>query len=187
MPCTKCEDGKYKWGKTGECEYSSKEACEKANSKYSKMKPTPLGKKTYEEYEKELKEFNLSKVEKVELSVKDDAASIISKTTDIISASNTLIKTSMNEADEMLKYIRTQEGKFDKFLTSLESLHKGLDKASQDGLKVEREYDTLAKELGINQKDIPEYKELTKMWTESQETLTKIDEAIDKMNDVLVI
>jgi len=60
MPCTKCEEGKYKWGKTGECQYPSKEACESANSKYNKMRPTPLGKKTYEEYEKELKEFNLS-------------------------------------------------------------------------------------------------------------------------------
>jgi len=68
MPCTKCENGKYKWGKTGECKYDSKEECEKANpKKYSKMKPTPLGKKSYEEYEKELKEFNLSKVERVEL------------------------------------------------------------------------------------------------------------------------
>ena len=68
MPCTKCENGKYKWGKTGECKYDSKEECEKANpKKYSKMKPTPLGKKSYEEYAKELKEFNLSKVERVEL------------------------------------------------------------------------------------------------------------------------
>ena len=72
MPCTKCKDDKYKWGKTGECEYATKEACESANHKYSKMKPTPLGKKSYEEYEKELKEFNLSKVERVELqTIKD--------------------------------------------------------------------------------------------------------------------
>ena len=49
MPCTKCKDDKYKWGKTGECEYATKEACESANSKYNKMQPTPLGKKTYEE------------------------------------------------------------------------------------------------------------------------------------------
>ena len=67
MPCTKCKEGKYKWGKTGECEYDSLDACESANHKYNKMNPTPLGKKTYEEYEKELKEFNLSKVERVEL------------------------------------------------------------------------------------------------------------------------
>ena len=69
MPCTKCKDGKYKWGETGECKYATKDECEKANPKnYKEMKqyPTPLG-KTYAEYEKELKEFNLSKVERVEL------------------------------------------------------------------------------------------------------------------------
>ena len=59
MPCTKCKEGKYKWGKTGECEYDSLDACESANHKYNKMQPTPLG-KTYEEYAKELKEYNLS-------------------------------------------------------------------------------------------------------------------------------
>ena len=35
------------------------------------MKPTTLG-KTNEEYEKELKEFNLSKVERVEIGLVDD-------------------------------------------------------------------------------------------------------------------
>ena len=70
MPCKKCKDGKYKYG--------TKEECDKANpNKYNKMKeyPTPLGKKTYDEYAKELKEFNLSaepKLEKVELGAIDD-------------------------------------------------------------------------------------------------------------------
>ena len=68
MPCKKCKDNKYKWGETGECEYATKEDCESKNHKY-KMQPTPLG-KTYEEYAKELKEFNLSKVEKVDLGLK---------------------------------------------------------------------------------------------------------------------
>jgi hypothetical protein len=79
MPCTKCKDDKYKWGKTGECEYATKEACESANHKYSKMKPTPLGKKTYAEYEKELKEFNLSKVERVDLGLIEDAQKLAQK------------------------------------------------------------------------------------------------------------
>ncbi len=68
MPCKKCKDGKYKWGNTGECKYATKDECEKANPKnYKEMKqyPTPLG-KTYEEYEKELKEYNLSS-QRVEL------------------------------------------------------------------------------------------------------------------------
>jgi hypothetical protein len=36
MPCTKCENGKYKWGNSGECEYETIEDCENANSKYKK-------------------------------------------------------------------------------------------------------------------------------------------------------
>ena len=79
MPCTKCEEGNYKWGKTGECKYDTLESCESANSKYNKMQPTPLGKKTYEEYEKELKEFNLSKVEKVHLGAMDDLRKAVDK------------------------------------------------------------------------------------------------------------
>lgn len=34
MPCTKCENGKYKWGKTGSCEYDSVAECEEANKDY---------------------------------------------------------------------------------------------------------------------------------------------------------
>ena len=84
MPCTKCEEGKYKWGETGECKYDSLDACESANHKYSKMKPTPLGKKTYEEYAKELKEFNLSKVERVELGLIDEIKDRISSSDKIM-------------------------------------------------------------------------------------------------------
>ena len=82
MPCTKCEEGNYKWGETGECKYDTLESCESANSKYNKMQPTPLGKKTYEEYAKELKEFNLSKVEKIELGLVDDYNTRIDKAND---------------------------------------------------------------------------------------------------------
>lgn len=31
MPCQQCDNGKWKWGGTGECQYDSKEECESAN------------------------------------------------------------------------------------------------------------------------------------------------------------
>ena len=77
MPCTKCKEGKYKWGETGDCKYATKEDCESANHKYNKMQPTPLGKKTYEQYAKELKEYNLSKVERVELGELQDLEKLV--------------------------------------------------------------------------------------------------------------
>jgi len=34
MPCEECENGKVKWGKTGECQYDSIEECNEANKDY---------------------------------------------------------------------------------------------------------------------------------------------------------
>ena len=34
MPCEECENGKVKWGKTGECQYDSIAECEEANKEY---------------------------------------------------------------------------------------------------------------------------------------------------------
>ena len=42
MPCTKCKEGKYKWGETGDCQYDSMEECQSANSHYEEMKTTRI-------------------------------------------------------------------------------------------------------------------------------------------------
>lgn len=34
MPCEQCQNGKYKWGKTGDCQYDSIAECEEANKDY---------------------------------------------------------------------------------------------------------------------------------------------------------
>ena len=34
MPCNKCENNKYKWGKNGKCKYDTLEECEQANKTY---------------------------------------------------------------------------------------------------------------------------------------------------------
>ena len=43
MPCEQCENGKYKFGKTGACEYDTKAECEAANKDYYEdMKTTSI-------------------------------------------------------------------------------------------------------------------------------------------------
>ena len=44
MPCTKCKDGKYKWGETGACEYNTIEECKAANPEhhYEETKTTSI-------------------------------------------------------------------------------------------------------------------------------------------------
>jgi len=43
MPCEECENGKYKWGKTGSCKYDTKAECEEDNKDYYEdMKETKI-------------------------------------------------------------------------------------------------------------------------------------------------
>ena len=37
MPCEQCEDNKWRWGESGECQYDSKESCQEANSEYEEV------------------------------------------------------------------------------------------------------------------------------------------------------
>jgi hypothetical protein len=150
MPCKKCKDGKYKWGNTGECKYATKDECEKANPKnYKEMKqyPTPLG-KTYAEYEKELKEFNLSKVERVELQTIKD------------------IKDFAGQAE-----FNAREGIdiFNEAQKKASSNHKTGIKFAEKGLKMVETFKKSVKELGI---DIPkEINQLESSLRRSEKTL----------------
>tara|TARA_R110000824_G_scaffold383065_2_gene576441 strand:- start:3875 stop:4357 length:483 start_codon:yes stop_codon:yes gene_type:complete len=158
MPCTKCKDDKYKWGKTGSCEYATKEECEKANKDYYKknnttMRPTPLG-KTYEEYEKELKEFNLSS-QKIELGIMDDLKKY-EKELD-------------NGRDELMQYAtdaREAIAKGVKEMNRLDSVNKVAKRILEDA-------ENAAKELGVK---IPlkEIKGAISAYEQQKKSLTKV-------------
>ncbi len=144
MPCTKCDNGKYKWGKTGECKYDSKEECEKANpKKYNKMKPTPLGKKSYEEYAKELKEYNLSSTKKFNFGLAQDLEKAVKK-------SEGLVKTSQKLIDKMEKAFKNYNDVRENTATKSKEIEKQI---SLNESKI-KDAKTAAKELGVNIKDI---------------------------------
>tara|TARA_R110000824_G_scaffold107747_6_gene254287 strand:+ start:1894 stop:2613 length:720 start_codon:yes stop_codon:yes gene_type:complete len=54
MPCTQCNDGKYKWGETGDCEYDSMEECQLANPHHEEMKTTRIVELIIEDEDQEL-------------------------------------------------------------------------------------------------------------------------------------
>ena len=54
MPCTKCGDNTYKWGKNGDCKYSTKQECEDANHSYEEMKTTSIVELVIDEDSQEL-------------------------------------------------------------------------------------------------------------------------------------
>ena len=166
MPCTKCEDGKYKWGKTGECEYSSKEACESANSKYSKMKPTPLGKKTYEEYAKELKEYNLSSVHRVELGLADDVEKLTQQAKDLIPD----LTKDIGFIKDREKDVVTEE----KRLTKRKSI---LDKADTKERELGRAFESAQDNLATAER---EFKETERSIQGSKDSIISISKRLDK-------
>jgi len=156
MPCTKCKEGNYKWGKTGECEYATKEACESANHKYSKMRPTPLGKKSYEEYEKELKEFNLTKVEKVELAnIKDLEA----YERELDTGRDKLMQYATDAREAIAKGVREMDR---------------LDSVNKVAKKILGEIEKAAKDLGVDVPAIKGAKGAISAYEQQKKSLTKV-------------
>tara|TARA_Y100000004_G_scaffold189119_1_gene244271 strand:- start:982 stop:1539 length:558 start_codon:yes stop_codon:yes gene_type:complete len=178
MPCKKCKDNKYKYGNTGECKYATKEECEKANpKKYNKMKkyPSPIGKKTYEEYAKELKEFNLSKVERVELSLVGDAKSIVKKAQKEIDGLDEGENIFLNAEDKYEK-IRDEFLKADAITLAS---GKRLEKIAKEMQDIKSEFDKIGKELGLDYKDVKEYKDL-KFYLDTAITFSKQSKEFSK-------
>jgi len=156
MPCTKCKDDKYKWGKTGECEYATKEACESANHKYNKMQPTPLGKKSYEEYEKELKEYNLSKVERVELAgIKE----LEEYEFELSKGIDELMQFATDAREAIAKGVRE--------LTRLDAVKKVATRILGDTQEA-------AKELGVKVPQIEKLERMIKAYEQQKKSLTKV-------------
>ena len=154
MPCKKCEEGNYKWGETGECKYDSLDACESANHKY-KMQPTPLG-KTYEEYEKELKEFNLSKVEKVELAnIKDLEA----YERELDTGRDKLMQYATDAREAIAKGVREMDR---------------LDSVNKVAKKILGEIEKAAKDLGVDVPAIKGAKGAISAYEQQKKSLTKV-------------
>ena len=149
MPCKKCKDGKYKWGNTGECKYDTKEACESANHKYKKMQPTPLGKKTYEEYEKELKEFNLSsqRFDFNSVKVLEKLASQMDKVVNQLENDYGQIQMLINDYDNNQELQKEQAGLVDNAEDSVALARKDVEDSKKDLAAREKSFDNLFNKL----------------------------------------
>ena len=146
MPCTKCKDGKYKWGETGECKYDSLDACESANHKYSKMRPTPLGKKTYEEYEKELKEYNLSsqRFDFNSVKVLEKLASQMDKVVNQLENDYGQIQMLINDFDNNEELKKEQGGLVDNAEMGIDLQKQDVEAAKKNLLDREKSFEKLA-------------------------------------------
>ena len=185
MPCKKCEEGKYKWGETGECKYDTLEACESANTKYNKMQPTPLGKKTYEEYEKELKEFNLSSVHRVELGLADDVEKLTQQAkeqiTEIARDNGFIKETEKSELKDM-RLVEKKNVAYEKADEKYFKFRRELESAEDNRNTAEREANEAIKSLEGYRRSIDE---LTKRLDKNKGKATKVRTNLQKKLDAL--
>ena len=188
MPCKKCKDDKYKWGNTGECKYATKDECEKANpKKYNKMKnrPTPLGKKTYEEYAKELKEFNLSANYKVELGLADDVEKLTEQAKDLIpdlTRDIDGIKVAEKNVTQASKLLTKQEAVLDKADKKENDARRNLEKAVDDLSTAKREFKETERTVKSNQESVDF---LNKRLNKTKDKATKVRSNLEKKLDSL--
>jgi len=121
--------------------------------------PTPLG-KTYEQYKKELKEFNLSKVEKVELASVAElkkALGIIEKEFKMMDSNKKIF---IKEMEQAKLSIWVDADQAEKLLNR--TIHPILNK-----------FDKAAKELGVKPTDVTEYKKVVKERDALEQRITK--------------
>jgi len=147
------------------------------------MRPTPLGKKTYEEYAKELKEFNLSaepKLTKVELGLVDDLKininSLSSNKSILVKVANDMVKINSEITSILPKAKdRAKVGK-----SMIEVTADKIQLAEKQVGNVEK----LVKELGLNINEIEEIKEVEKLIKENKNTLETVERYQNTMESI---
>jgi len=146
--------------------------------------PTPLG-KTYEQYEKELKEFNLSKVERVELGFVDDAEKLSKKLKSELNSANSTeesLKESMKNFSDIEKTLAKAKisaenaqnllSDRERFLTNSQISIEKNQLALQDKIN---KISTSAKELGISTNEIPFFKDALNNVSLAEKALRQFD------------
>jgi uncharacterized phage infection (PIP) family protein YhgE len=181
MPCKKCKDEKYKWGNTGECEYPTKEACEKANSKYKKMKkiPSPINYKSYDDYKKAYNEYhnaqelNLSDAKKINLGIADDLEKLNNQGKDVLK--------------DFEKIAQTDEDAYDKWQNRLEdrrSVAAGMESAGQRSQNAQNDLNKLKTEMDRAERLFKEwddtYKKEEKAYNDINKEINKLESDSEK-------
>jgi predicted molibdopterin-dependent oxidoreductase YjgC len=185
MPCTKCKDGKYKWGESGECKYETKEACEKANHKYNKMeKPTPLG-KTTEQYEKELKEFNLNKIRKVELGLADDMEQVAQQLFGLSKNAEMLIKNGNGTMKDIRNTVKGKQSELNSQINNMISLGGDMRKGQSNARDLAGKAESAAKNIGVPVKNIPGYNNMEDEAKDSDDVIESLRTVANEMSAYL--
>ena len=144
-------------------------------------KPTPFGKQTFAEYEKEVKEykaFNL-KAKKIELNTVNDISTAIQEGNTGVGEANRLID-NIGKLNADIRAAQSSVSSMEHQLTQVLNADNMLGKVIQDFEFIDKGLQVKIKELGISSNDIKGYSELkskVKEYTETRKRLNKFAKA----------
>ena len=181
MTCTKCNKEK-------ECDYDTKEECEKSNKKYNmKQQPSPLNFKTHAEYKKALNIYNkaneikLAKNVKVELSIASEIKDGAKDLPKIIKEAEKISKAFEKDATAVVKLINRINDNVKKARSQMEV---GFAITDQGKTLVEEAEKKMA-DLGLDPNDMPGFKEFRDLRREAYFAVKGMDDAwFDFVNDI---
>ena len=163
-------------------------------------KPTPLG-KTYEQYEKEVKEYNLSKVERVELTLAGDLEELyklqikyhkeaLALNSKLDSAENQVQSTDskygkIKKEEEELKELLTKGWEaYRKLFSEAKDVDSQGSKVWSRADKALANYSRASKELGANPRDNKSY---MKVWSMHNELAGELDDLMMRTKQVVKV
>jgi chromosome segregation ATPase len=163
--------------------------------------PTPFGKKTFAEYEKEVKEYNLSKVERIELTLAGDLEELSKlqikyhKEANKLNAKLDSAENQVQSTDSKYGKIKKEEEELKELLTKDWETYRQLFSEAKDvdsqGSKIWSRadkalgnYSRAAKELGVNPRDNKAY---MKVWSMHNELAGELDDLMMRTKQVVKV
>jgi septal ring factor EnvC (AmiA/AmiB activator) len=149
------------------------------------MKPTPLG-KSYEQYAKELKEFNLSANYRVELGLADEVEKLTEQAKDLIpdlTRDVDAIKVAEKNVTQASKLLTKQEGVLDKADKKENDARRDLEKAVDALSTAKREFKETEKTVSSNQESVDFLnKRLNKTKGKATKVRSNLEKKLDSLN-----
>ena len=119
--------------------------------------PTPLGKQTFAEYEKELKDFKEFNLEKVQLSVVSDLKDNVKKIQALSKQASSMYKTMSKDTTRIQKQLQDFKNGFKADEKQIKEMFSKIDKVVNDSEKAINAAEKGAKELGGAPGEIDNY------------------------------
>ena len=148
-------------------------------------KPTPFGKQTFAEYEKEVKEYNLSKVKKVNLGIVQDMQKVSDTLNNILKQNDSTLDAAENRLVKLTSILKESKGDLKKYYDVIEKDIVALGKEQDKANKLESEAEKASNDLGIKETELPGYNDMVESASLADDAIGVGDAILNEIDKLL--